>query len=61
MTTSSSSRRIASSFGARTHRAGASGKRAERDPQAVSKWENDINYPDISLLRRPCALPWRVC
>ncbi|MCG5029772.1 helix-turn-helix domain-containing protein, partial [[Ruminococcus] torques] len=19
-------------------------------PQAVSKWENDINYPDISLL-----------
>ena len=52
MTTSSETlgRRIARLRLARTATQERLAKELNVSPQAVSKWENDINYPDISLL-----------
>ena len=52
MTTSSETlgRRIARLRLARTATQERLAKELSVSPQAVSKWENDINYPDISLL-----------
>ena len=52
MTTSSKTlgRRIARLRLARTATQERLAKELNVSPQAVSKWENDINYPDISLL-----------
>ena len=52
MTTSSETlgRRIARLRLARTTTQERLAKELNVSPQAVSKWENDINYPDISLL-----------
>ena len=52
MTTSSETlgRRIAHLRLARTATQERLAKELNVSPQAVSKWENDINYPDISLL-----------
>ena len=52
MTTSSETlgRRIARLRLARTATQESLAKELNVSPQAVSKWENDINYPDISLL-----------
>ena len=52
MTTSSETlgRRIARLRLARTATQERLAKELKVSPQAVSKWENDINYPDISLL-----------
>ena len=52
MTTSSETlgRRIARFRLARTATQERLAKELNVSPQAVSKWENDINYPDISLL-----------
>ena len=52
MTTSSETlgRRIARLRLARTATQERLAKEQNVSPQAVSKWENDINYPDISLL-----------
>ena len=52
MTTSTETlgRRIARLRLARTATQERLAKELNVSPQAVSKWENDINYPDISLL-----------
>ena len=52
MTTSSETlgRRIARLRLAKTATQERLAKELNVSPQAVSKWENDINYPDISLL-----------